>query len=186
MDTRARSRRLLLTALTAALAAVACLAACGAQGRGAPVGTSTAVHARAWVANDGGATAADAGIPLDFEASMRKMNAAPFTTNGHAAGRWDADVYANEAGATALREGRTAAAGAKLVMVHRERAGGAAGARGPTMMMEKEPAGYAPEHGDWRYVVIASSGELVKDGPIPSCAGCHDDAPHDRVFGLTP
>jgi hypothetical protein len=50
------------------------------------------------------------------------------------------------------------------------------------MMMVKESKGFSPEHGDWRYVVVSSAGEVVKNGVIDACAGCHDDAPHDRVF----
>jgi hypothetical protein len=29
---------------------------------------------------------------------------------------------------------------------------------------------------------VGSAGDLVKDGVIESCAGCHADAPHDHVF----
>ena len=50
------------------------------------------------------------------------------------------------------------------------------------MMMEKRAKGFAPEHGDWRYVGRRRGGQLVKDGVVESCAGCHDDAPHDGFF----
>ena len=40
----------------------------------------------------------------------------------------------------------------------------------------------AKEHGDWRWAVVGSQGQLVKDGMIESCAGCHDDAPMDGFF----
>ena len=44
--------------------------------------------------------------------------------------------------------------------------------------------GFAPEHGDWRYTVVGSAGQLVKDGVVDSCAGCHDDAPTDGLFPI--
>jgi hypothetical protein len=106
------------------------------------------------------------------------VSAARFFSRGHAGGRWDADVYANDAGAEALRAG-TAAPGARLVEEHFERADGGAG---PIMMMEKRAPGFDAEHGDWRYVAVGARGDVVKDGPIESCAGCHGDAPRDHLF----
>jgi hypothetical protein len=108
------------------------------------------------------------------------VNKTRFTSNGHAAGRWDVDVYANDAGLEAVLASRgEAALGAELVEEHFERDGTMAG---PIMMMQKQPKGFSPEHGDWRYVVKSGAGEVVRDGVIDSCAGCHDDAPHDRLF----
>jgi hypothetical protein len=48
--------------------------------------------------------------------------------------------------------------------------------------MEKKEKGYATEHGDWRWAVVGSQGQLVKDGVVDACAGCHDDAPMDGLF----
>lgn len=101
---------------------------------------------------------------------------------GHAGGRWDYLLFANEAGRAALvtkDPAAEAAVGAKLVMDHLERADGA---KGPTMAMEKKPKGYDPAHGDWRWVIVGSNGALLFDGKTERCWGCHDDAAHDRVF----
>jgi len=55
---------------------------------------------------------------------------------------------------------------------------------GPVMAMEKRPPGYDAEHGDWRYVVVGTAGDIVMDGPVESCAGCHGDAPRDHLFAI--
>jgi hypothetical protein len=52
------------------------------------------------------------------------------------------------------------------------------------MVMEKRAKGYAPEHGDWRWTVVGAGGQLVKDGIVESCVGCHDDAPMDGMFPI--
>lgn len=106
------------------------------------------------------------------------MNRARFVSKGHAAGRYEVDIYADDS----AKAGYAAAngelpVGARLIKEHFE------GAKpGPIMMMEKRAKGFDPEHGDWRYVIVSSTGQLVKDGKAESCAGCHDDAPHDHVF----
>jgi hypothetical protein len=108
------------------------------------------------------------------------MNKARFVSQGHAAGRWEVDVYANEAAQKALAtRAREVPAGAVVVEEHFERTDKAAG---PVMVMEKKEKGYATEHGDWRWAVVGSQGQLVKDGVVDACAGCHDDAPMDGLF----
>jgi len=52
------------------------------------------------------------------------------------------------------------------------------------MVMEKRAKGYAPDHGDWRWTVVGAGGQLVKDGIVESCVGCHDDAPMDGMFPI--
>ena len=42
------------------------------------------------------------------------------------------------------------------------------------MIMEKKEKGFSPDHGDWRYAVIGSTGALVKDGAVESCAATAD------------
>ena len=69
-----------------------------------------------------------------------------------------------------------------MVQEHFEKSG--VGGRGPVMVMEKRAKGFSPEHGDWRYTVVGASGQLVKDGVVESCAGCHDDAPMDGLFPI--
>ena len=131
-------------------------------------------------------------IPTDFRTTFVRANRARFVSNGHAGGRWAVDVYVNDAGKEALSAERgEVPIGTQLVKEHFERSPGARAdaqaetqARGPIMMMEKRAPGFDAEHGDWRYVVVGAGGELVKDGPIASCAGCHDDAPHDHLFRI--
>ncbi len=160
-------------------------AACGGAKTGGLVGVSTATPTERAPSKDAGAIPADAGIPADYEATFAKMSAARIVSNGHATGRWDVEVLANEAAKEPLATGHGAVAvGAKVIAVHYERAAG--GGRGPLMMMEKREKGYDPDHGDWRYVVVAAAGGVVKDGPIEACAGCHDDAPHDHLFKVLP
>jgi hypothetical protein len=107
------------------------------------------------------------------------VNSARFASKGHAAGRWECDLLANEAGAAALKGGGEVPVGARFVEEHYEH-----DARGPVMGMEKRPPGFDPEHGDWRYVVLSAAGEVVKDGVVESCAGCHGDAPRDHLFAV--
>lgn len=137
---------------------------------------------------DGGGRAA---LPRDYRATFTKINKARFVSQGHAAGRWEVDVWANELAAKAIASrARTTPVGATVVEEHFERGGGAqpggdeARRAGPVMVMEKRPAGFSAEHGDWRWVVVGSQGQLVKDGVIDTCAGCHDDAPMDGLFPL--
>ena len=166
------------------LGLAAALAACAGRGAGGPIGTSAGTRADG-VSADGGAKPGDAPlknpIPADFRTSLVKVNHARFVSNGHAASRYEMDVYASAAGKDALLAERgEVPVGARLVAEHFERAGETHG--GPVMMMEKREKGFDAEHGDWRYVVIGAAGEVVKDGVVESCAGCHGDAPHDHLF----
>ena len=156
-------------------------------GTRAPVGLSDGPpRGGANAANDAGSAARRAtGLPTNFRASYTKVNRARFVSQGHNAGRYEVDVYASPAASDAA----TAASGeiptgARLIEEHFQRSPAADGPShaGPLMMMEKMDKGFDPDHGDWRYVVVNSAGELVQDGKIESCAGCHDDAPHDHLF----
>lgn len=168
-----------------ACAIAAAAAACG--GAMGPVGVSHSGGAKDVAESDAGVEsgARSTAIPADFRETMTKVNHARFVSNGHAAGRFDVDVYANAEGKTALASDTAPVpAGARFVMEHFERAGTSAGKTGAIMMMEKRERGFDAERGDWRYVVIGASGELVKDGVLESCAGCHADAPRDHVFRI--
>jgi len=124
-----------------------------------------------------------AALPAGYRQTFTKINEARFVSRGHAPGRWEVDVWANEIAAKALAErAREVPAGAVVVQEHYERSEG--NAPGPVMVMEKLPPGSSPEHGDWRWVVVGSSGQLVQEGVIESCAGCHDDAPMDGLFPI--
>jgi hypothetical protein len=68
-------------------------------------------------------------------------------------------------------------AGARFVEVHFDH-----GRAGPLYMMEKRDAGFDAARGDWRYVVVDTTGFVVQDGPLEACAGCHGEAPRDHLF----
>jgi hypothetical protein len=133
---------------------------------------------------DGGVVDGTALLPPGYRTTFTKLNRARLVSQGHAAGRWEVDVYANEAAAKALAaRARQVPPGAIVVEEHFERVG-ATRPPGPIMMMEKRPPGFAEAHGDWRWLVVGSKGQLVQDGPVESCAGCHDDAPMDGLFPI--
>lgn len=132
---------------------------------------------------DGGTLDGTPAIPADYRTRFTKVNQARFVSSGHASGRWDVDVWANESAQKALAaRSRDVPVGTIVVQEHFEKSG--AGGRGPVMVMEKRAKGFSPEHGDWRYTVVGASGQLVKDGVVDSCAGCHDDAPMDGLFPI--
>lgn len=121
-------------------------------------------------------------MPKDFRTRYAKLSATRFVSAGHASGRFEVEVYANELGQVGMGK-RTGdfARGAVFVKEHWERA--PEGSKpGPLMAMEKMPPGFDTEHGDWRYVVVSPEGELLSDGKPDGCVLCHDDAPHDRIF----
>ncbi|HEX7663096.1 MAG TPA: cytochrome P460 family protein [Polyangiaceae bacterium] len=183
MDIVIRRRRLFLIALASSLAA----AACGGAQTGGPVGVSNAGEAHTPSAPKTATPAQRSNaIPSDYKTSMQQIGSGRFVSRGHAAGRFDVELYANDLGksgyGTASGEFQV---GARFVTAHFERVNGvgpADEAPGPLFMMEKMAKGYDAAHGDWRYVALSSQGELVQDGKIESCAGCHDDAGHDHVF----
>lgn len=139
------------------------------------------------MAADGGFVDGAEALPKDYRQSFVKVNKSSFVSQGHAAGRWDVDIWANEAAQKALTtRSREVPVGATAIAEHRERASasGSEVTKGPIMLMEKMPAGFSKEHGDWRYAVVGSQGQLVKNGVVESCAGCHDDAPMDGFFPI--
>ncbi|MBX3231894.1 MAG: cytochrome P460 family protein [Labilithrix sp.] len=142
----------------------------------------------------GGRTTADGGapgpvdgaasLPASYRATFAKVNKARFVSTGHASGRWEVDVWANELAQKALAaRSREVPVGAIVVQEHFERSSPER-TPGPVMVMEKRAPGFAKEHGDWRWAVVGSQGQLVQDGVIESCAGCHDDAPMDGLFPI--
>jgi hypothetical protein len=161
VDTLAGSRRLLLTVLLLASCAPPLPEAVGSS-HGAPV----AARALDAGAPDGPARAY---LPPDFRAWPR-VNRARFLSLGHAGGRYDADVFASEP---------DGGGGERFVEEMFERG---TTRPGPTYMMERLAPSADADTPPWRYVVVGPHGELVKEGPIESCAGCHREAPHDGVF----
>jgi hypothetical protein len=168
--------------------------ACAGRGGGGDVGVSNKVA--------GGSSPRDAGadvfvdgtgaLPASYRATFAKVNKSRFVSQGHASGRWEVEIWANEIAQKALASNaREVPVGAIVVQEHYERSasGGEASVRagkptGPIMVMEKKDAGFSKDHGDWRWAVVGSQGQLVRDGVIDSCAGCHDEAPMDGLFPI--
>jgi hypothetical protein len=147
-------------------------------------------------------SAPDAGspsvLPADYRTTFTKLNDTRFVSRGHAPGRWDVDLYANELAVRAIASrSKRVPPGAIVIEEHFERAGQER-AQGPIYMMEKvgaetiqaetdasvEPEGDAPS--SFRFVIVGSQGQRVRDGRIESCSGCHDDSPMDGFFPLVP
>ena len=129
-------------------------------------------------------------IPVDFRATLTKVNRQRFNAGGHAGGRFDADVYVTPSAKDAafgilpappgLGGGiPPTPPGTVLVMEEVELGKSTAG---PVLMMEKEAPGFDSARGDWRYVVV--DGTDVQDGALDLCASCHAEAPHDHVFAV--
>jgi len=187
VDALVRRRRALLIGALAAPFAISIAGAPGCGGRASAPGVGTSHHGGLGHgpadAGDGGFVDGAGSLPAAYRTSFTKVNRGRFVSQGHAAGRWEADVYANEAAARALAtRTREVPVGAVVVQEHFERSSGDVRTPGPVMVMEKRPPGFAKEHGDWRWAVVGSQGQLVKDGVIDACAGCHDDAPMDGLF----
>ena len=176
-----RNQPLLL--LLVSLAAVGAFAACAAQGP--PVGVSDKPRgALRTPGADAGVVDGAGALPASYKTTFAKVNKARFVSQGHASGRWEVDVYANDIAQKALASrSREVPVGAIVVEEHFERDARIA-VTGPIMVMEKRPPGFSKDHGDWRWAVVGSQGQLVKDGTIEPCAGCHDDAPMDGLFPL--
>jgi hypothetical protein len=182
VDALLRRRRLFLTAALAVSFAAACVR--GGAGGGAPVGASTRAPAGggATPIKDAGLVDGAGSLPVGYRTTFAKVNKARFVSQGHAAGRWEVDVYANEVAQKALAaRAREVPPGAVVVQEHFEKTDKAAG---PVMVMEKKEKGFSADHGDWRWAVVGSQGQLVRDGVVESCAGCHDDAPMDGLFPI--
>lgn len=177
MDALIRGRRLFLAAAIAA--------GCAAKSN-APVGISDAPRGSrgGGGGTDGGLVDGAGSLPTSYRSAFTKVTTARIVSSGHTSQRWDIDVFANDAARRALASrAREAEVGAIAVAEHYERREGSP--PGPIMVMEKRAPGYAPDHGDWRYVVVGSQGQLVRDGSIEQCWGCHDDAPQDGFFAIS-
>lgn len=167
-------------------------AACGApQKNGPAVGESTAKDLRGPVPVASAAPAHRSNaIPTDYKTTMQHVGSGRFFSRGHAAGRFDAELYANDSARTTFGVANGEfPVGARFVEAHFEKSSAAMPAPptpdeapGPLFMMEKMPKGFDADHGDWKFVALSSTGDLVAQGKIDSCVGCHDDAPHDHVF----
>jgi hypothetical protein len=99
--------------------------------------------------------------------------------SGHPAGDFRAEVLASP-GFAYGRAGRAAPAEGDLV-VERLRPEGSDGVT-LTYVMRREPPGYFPSGGDFRYGVLGPRGEVLAEGKLPLCARCHAEAPRDFLF----
>lgn len=184
MAAREQRRRGRLIALFFGVPIAVVVIACAGGSGGKPVGLSDkgAGGRSATDAGEGGFIDGAGSLPPSYRTSFTKVNKSRFVSRGHAAGRWEVDVWANELGARALlSRAREAPIGAIVVAEHFERN---ATDSPVVMVMEKKGSGFAKEHGDWRWAVVGSQGQLVRDGVIEACAGCHDDAPMDGLFPI--
>jgi hypothetical protein len=50
-------------------------------------------------------------------------------------------------------------------------------------VMLKRAPGYDPPGDDWEFSVVSPDGHVEDRGPLPLCARCHAEAPHDHLFG---
>ncbi|MCA9597960.1 MAG: hypothetical protein KC776_31830 [Myxococcales bacterium] len=113
---------------------------------------------------------------LDDAESWPSVNDEPFTSRGHAGGRWTLSVRvspnAREAYA-ALRPGAVMPEGAVIAAFHQD---ATRGKPGPIYVMEKKG-------GDWRFSRVRADGR-VQEGSVALCARCHAEAVADHLFGL--
>ncbi len=108
--------------------------------------------------------------------------AAPRAPSQHFAGAHDGEVVTNAAAAAypTLGPRSDLPVGSMIVETHRSRGRDDIVAH---LVMTKRSPGFDPRGGDWEYAVVTATGEIEDRGPLPTCARCHAEAPHDRLFG---
>lgn len=108
---------------------------------------------------------------------LPRANARRFPSSGHLFGRYDADIFVNEAaraGYAAAGPGHALPDGALLVEVHLARDG----SRGPVFAMEKLSSG-------WSFIELDANLRPVRQGRLSPCVECHAHvASQDHVFGV--
>jgi hypothetical protein len=166
--------------LALVLAAAVSVSAAGCGPRRAAASTSKA----------GGETKAAAEGFAPGWKGWARINDAPFVSKGHGGTAFVVNVYVNELGAAAYR-GRKGPypVGTVIVKEHFANKDGTPGDLGPLMSMEKRPAGYNPEAGDWEYTKARPDGIVETRGKESMCSGCHADAAAsnpdaDHVYGV--
>jgi hypothetical protein len=115
-------------------------------------------------------------LGADFRSTFRKLEG-PLRSPGHAGGRWLATKYGNEEGARSYA-GEGAPPGSLILSEH-----SAPGDPGPILVMQKQPAGYDPDHGDWYYAYLEPDLRVLREGKLPDCAACHGLSKRDHLFG---
>jgi hypothetical protein len=143
------------------------------------------------MSDDTGSEFAPLEVGADWQTYV-KMNTTPVLSETH--GGRHVDTYVNKVGAAAyLDENAEIPVGTVLVKTSSE----ADGSPGPLFIMEKKPAGFAPEQGDWYYAIHwaepSAAWKKKLGGPIywrtPSkraayCWECHEN--YDRALGGVP
>jgi hypothetical protein len=116
-----------------------------------------------------------------------KMNARPFHSEGHTAGKFVVDVYVNGVGAEGFKAKKNPLpVGTVIIKEHfHEKADGGAGDAALLTSMEKKAPGYDAANGDWEYAKTSPDGAKVDlRGKEKVCVDCHVTAPGDYVFGM--
>jgi len=145
----------------------------------------------------GGGAAAPAALTQDAWAdysSWHLMSTEKWISKTHG-GRF-VEIYVNDIGFEAYKnEDAELPAGTIIVKPSWANAGGQPGAEGPIFVMDKKPAGFAPDHEDLAYEFVWKNptGKWAGKGPIdwatPSkkvdyCWDCHEN--YERELGYVP
>jgi len=129
-------------------------------------------------------------------ATYEKVSSSPWISKTH--GARFVETYVNAAGAAAYKSEDPVPVGSTIVKISWENRGGKpTTVAGPIFVMRKEPAGYAPDHGDWSYGIHwaepTPAQAKILGGPIywrgktdkvAYCVKCHDN--YDRELGGIP
>ena len=123
--------------------------------------------------------------------AWRRLNRAPYISDQH--GARFVNVYINDKAVDffSASDEQQMAVGSVVIKdsISVVESGGIA--RGPLFIMEKMPAGFAPNFGDWRYTMIMPNGKLfgmtggTGNRSVEFCGECHlQVAPRDHLFEL--
>lgn len=129
------------------------------------------------------AAAAPSTPELDFSGwrSLTKISKTPFASKGHKGAM--VAVYVTAAAAEQYRKLQgTYAEGTQVVKTHLK-----SGKVQKLLVMQKMPAGYDPDNGDWFYGVYSPDGKKqMAGGKLKMCVSCHDaqGSDTDYVIGV--
>ena len=123
--------------------------------------------------------------------AWRRLNRAPYISDQH--GARFVNVYINDKAVDffSASDEQQMAVGSVVIKdsISAVESGGIA--RGPLFIMEKMPAGFAPNFGDWRYTMIMPNGKLfgmtggTGSRSVEFRGECHlQVAPRDHLFEL--
>ena len=112
--------------------------------------------------------------------SWRKANAKSERSRGH--GNSMVDWFVSPLADPVFRTGKSAYGPGMAVA----KTGKKDGRLWKVWFMEKRPAGYDAQNGDWFYATFSGAGKLESAGRTEMCIGCHASAENDYVFGYPP